>query len=52
MDRLQLTGSVPADVGKRIQLGAPAVIKVDAFPDATFSGQISHVGPNAESEND
>lgn len=50
MDRLQLKVFVPAKQGKRIRVGAPAVVGIDAFPDRLFSGQVSKVSPNAESD--
>lgn len=50
LDSLQLKVFVPRKQGERIQVGAPAVVGIDAFPDRRISGQVSKVGPITESD--
>ncbi|MBK8988804.1 MAG: efflux RND transporter periplasmic adaptor subunit [Chloroflexi bacterium] len=48
MDDLTMTVFVPEDRYGRIMLGQTAVITVDSFPGATFSGVVRHIADRAE----
>ncbi len=48
LSRLELEAAVPQDLAPRIQLGAPAFLRVDGL-DAELSAQVARMNPSAQS---
>lgn len=54
-EKMQITVSVPASMASQIKQGAPATIRVDAFPDMKFNGAVAKIaklpaGPPSRSQ--
>src|SRR5262249_42516112 len=45
VDPLQVTAEIPERLTPWIKIGQPVALRVDPYPDATFTGQISRISP-------
>lgn len=50
-DPLKLRGDVPERFAHELQTGQPVQVRVDAFPDTTFTGRLSRISPASNPEN-
>ncbi|MDD3296441.1 MAG: efflux RND transporter periplasmic adaptor subunit [Candidatus Omnitrophica bacterium] len=50
MDSVEVDLNIPEKYFPRVSMGQKAVIKVDAYPDAEFSGRVSKISPVVDTE--
>ncbi len=50
-DPLKLRGDVPERFAADLAIGQPVAIRVDAYPETTFAGELTRISPTANQEN-
>jgi multidrug efflux pump subunit AcrA (membrane-fusion protein) len=50
MDPLRLTGEIPEHLAPWIKTGQPVTLSVDAFPDKSFTGNLSRISPSVSTD--
>jgi len=50
VDPLKVMAEIPERMAPWIKVGQPVVIKVDAFPDRTFTGAVSRISPGVNTQ--